>query len=86
MPSLSRCTFLLCVGLAFGCAKEDKPEVRPKQPQKSVLPKLPAGPRNPGLNVGDLAPEIDGDDVNGKRLKLSDFRGKVVVLDFWGHW
>jgi hypothetical protein len=29
------------------------------------------------------APRIEGDDVTGKRLKLSDFRGKVVLLDFW---
>jgi hypothetical protein len=32
------------------------------------------------------APEIDGQDVNGVPFKLSDYRGKVVVLDFWGHW
>ena len=24
--------------------------------------------------------------TNGKALKLSDFKGKVVVLDFWGTW
>ncbi len=34
--------------------------------------------------VGSLAPEIDGEDANGKRFKLSDFRGKVVVLSFTG--
>ena len=33
-----------------------------------------------------LAPEIQGEDIDGKRFKLSDYRGKVVVLDFWGHW
>jgi peroxiredoxin len=39
-----------------------------------------------GLNVGDLAPEIQGEDIDGRPFKLSDYRGKVVVLDFWGHW
>lgn len=39
-----------------------------------------------GLEVGMLAPEISGVDADGKRFKLSDFRGKVVMLDFWGHW
>jgi predicted Zn finger-like uncharacterized protein len=39
-----------------------------------------------GLNIGDTAPEIDGDDIDGKDFKLSDYRGKVVMLDFWGHW
>jgi hypothetical protein len=24
--------------------------------------------------------------LDGKPLRLSDYRGKVVVLDFWGHW
>jgi peroxiredoxin len=38
------------------------------------------------LKVGDPAPEIGGEDLDGKPMKLSDFRGKVVVLDFWGDW
>jgi hypothetical protein len=38
------------------------------------------------LIVGKPAPEIEGEDIDGKRFKLSDYRGKVVVLDFWGHW
>lgn len=35
---------------------------------------------------GKPAPEIVGQDVDGKALKLSDYRGKVVLLCFWGHW
>ena len=38
------------------------------------------------LSVGGVAPEITGQDVFGKPLKLSDFRGKIVLLDFWGDW
>ena len=38
------------------------------------------------LQVGKPAPEIVGVDLHGKPMKLSDFRGKVVVLDFWGDW
>jgi RNA polymerase sigma factor (sigma-70 family) len=38
------------------------------------------------LAVGKVAPEIEGEDLEGKKFKLSDYRGKVVVLDFWGHW
>jgi hypothetical protein len=40
----------------------------------------------PNLTVGKTAPDIVGEDIDGKPLKLSDFRGKVVVLNFWGHW
>jgi len=38
------------------------------------------------LGIGKTAPEVRGEDIDGKTLKLTDFRGKVVVLDFWGDW
>ena len=38
------------------------------------------------LAIGKAAPEIEGEDVDGKKFKLSEYRGKVVVLDFWGDW
>jgi hypothetical protein len=36
--------------------------------------------------IGTKVREIQGEDVNGKNFKLSDYRGKVVLLDFWGSW
>ena len=38
------------------------------------------------LSVGKVAPEIAAEDIEGIDFKLSDYRGKVVMLDFWGHW
>jgi peroxiredoxin len=38
------------------------------------------------LALGKAAPDIEGDDLDGKKFKLSDYRGKVVVLIFCGHW
>ncbi len=38
------------------------------------------------LRVGKTAPEIEGEDTDGVKFKLSDYRGKVVLLDFWGDW
>jgi hypothetical protein len=38
------------------------------------------------LTIGKVAPEIEGEDLDGEHFKLSDYRGKVVVLDFWGNW
>src|SRR5262249_23526163 len=35
------------------------------------------------LAIGKVAPDIEGEDVDGKKFKLSDYQGKVVVLDFW---
>jgi thiol-disulfide isomerase/thioredoxin len=40
----------------------------------------------PQLSPGSVAPEIIGKDLEGNRLKLSDFRGKVVMLEFWAGW
>lgn len=38
------------------------------------------------LSIGKIAPDIEGEDLDGVAFKLSDYRGKVVVLDFWGDW
>jgi RNA polymerase sigma factor (sigma-70 family) len=38
------------------------------------------------LGIGKVAPETDGEDLDGGEMKLSDYRGKVVVLTFWGTW
>lgn len=35
---------------------------------------------------GKQAPEIDGSDADGKRILLSDYRGKVVLLTFTANW
>ena len=38
------------------------------------------------LKIGETAPEIEGPDLDGVKFKLSEYRGKVVMLDFWGYW
>jgi thiol-disulfide isomerase/thioredoxin len=38
------------------------------------------------LTVGKTAPELEGEDIDGQKLKLSDYRGKIVVLSFWASW
>jgi hypothetical protein len=37
-----------------------------------------------GFAVGEAAPNITGEDAEGHALNLADFRGKVVMLSFWG--
>src|SRR5262245_58303260 len=37
------------------------------------------------LSVGKEAPDIAGEDEAGKPFKLSDYRGKVVLVDFWSY-
>lgn len=38
------------------------------------------------LETGRPAPDIQGRDSQGALFRLSDFRGKVVVVTFWAHW
>jgi hypothetical protein len=62
------------LALAFtlgGCGKRER------------TPKLSA---SAGPQVGQVAPEIEGEDLEGNRFRLSDYRGRVVVLTFWGDW
>ncbi|MCC6599370.1 MAG: TlpA family protein disulfide reductase [Crocinitomicaceae bacterium] len=39
-----------------------------------------------GTNIGDEAPEIEMTDIDGKVIKLSSLRGKMVLIDFWASW
>jgi peroxiredoxin len=38
------------------------------------------------LAVGKSAPDVETKDIDGKKVKLSDYEGKVVVLDLWAEW
>jgi hypothetical protein len=38
------------------------------------------------LQVGMKAPDLVGEDVDGNKIRLSQFAGQVVMLDFWGFW
>ncbi len=46
----------------------------------------PPEPRIPMLKVGAAAPDFPATDAAGKAVKISDYRGKVVILDFWATW
>ncbi len=36
--------------------------------------------------AGKRAPEVEGPNVDGKTARLSDYRGRVVLVDFWATW
>ena len=39
-----------------------------------------------GLKIGNTAPELAYNNPKGKKLKLSELRGKLVLIDFWASW
>ena len=39
-----------------------------------------------GLEIGNLAPEINLPNPQGKKVALSSLRGQVVLVDFWASW
>ncbi len=55
----------------------------PKAPQTApaqanTAPKL--------LEPGTIAPDFEAVRLNGSKVKLSDYKGSVVILDFWSTW
>lgn len=43
-------------------------------------------PERPSLRPASVAPEFSVLDIDGRRLSLRQYRGRVVLLDFWGTW
>lgn len=46
----------------------------------------PPSQLQPAARVGRLAPDFTLTDLEGNRITLSDFRGKVVLINFWASW
>jgi thiol-disulfide isomerase/thioredoxin len=44
------------------------------------------GPVNGGTFVGETAPDVYLQQLDGKEFRLSDHRDRVVILDFWASW
>ncbi|MFY7972151.1 MAG: redoxin family protein [Flavobacteriales bacterium] len=61
---------------------------RVEQLNAPVPPPMEAAQEVPGskIAVGQAAPEIALPDPTGKVRKLSDLKGKVVLIDFWASW
>ena len=97
-PATARFSVWVVVGcLSLGCSgatrsTDEPPEnsgAKSATVEASVLIPAPSVADNPPndkskLEVGQVAPDIVGADFEGVAFKLSDYRGQVVLLDFWG--
>ena len=41
---------------------------------------------NSDLEIGSAFPALEGTDIDGQSISMSEFEGKVVLLDFFGDW
>jgi peroxiredoxin len=59
-----------------------------KLPEGVQATQMPGGSdeQKPPVALGQMAPDFEITSLDGKTAKLSDFRGKVVLLDFWATW
>lgn len=71
MKNLSTTLFIVCICLCFGFITKDSTRL---------------GAQSLGLNIGDKAPNFIIHSPEGRTFELNDFKGKVVLLDFWASW
>lgn len=58
--------------------------LRPSDPNPALCPA--GSPDSHDCKFPLMAPDFTAYDNNGKQVHLSDFRGKVVLLNFWASW
>lgn len=68
--------------LYFLVPRETDPTVR----AASIVETPGAQGRKLGLQPGELAPNFEASTHDGRRVKLSDFRGRPVLINFWARW
>ncbi|MCT1905495.1 peroxiredoxin [Oceanobacillus sojae] len=47
---------------------------------------ITSGESEVGLEVGNIAPDFELQTLNGETVKLSDYRGEKVMINFWATW
>lgn len=73
----------IIVALISGCSsrKHKEAEVSLHQPLDSIEIKYA-----PSIEIGTKVPDFSARDTSGVEIKLSDYKGSYIVLDFWATW
>jgi len=79
------CLILVLTFIAAGCKKKE-PEPPQQDQAKVEAEEKPTGDKAPPDPSAKPAPSFTLQDLKGNQISLSDFKGKVVVLDFWATW
>lgn len=91
-PSLSGLLFLNVIKIPDNPEfyKSYAPVMKKKYPEnifvKSMYEQYMREKDQVKLSVGDIAPEISLPTPTGETFKLSELKGKVVLIDFWASW
>jgi thiol-disulfide isomerase/thioredoxin len=80
MTRTYRLVISAAVGVLVGFAGFGTSMAAQSAPGAPSAPKASEAPKRP------MAPDFEVRDLEGKTVKLSDFLGKVVVIDFWATW
>ncbi len=73
------------IGVAGVVVYLGRPESRPGPRPRPGVEQL-TGPLGRQLAIGQPMPELEGRLLDGTPARLSDYRGQVVLLDFWATW
>jgi len=79
--NMKKIAFALLVAAGIGATYSFTITEQPAKAQR-----MATKPVKVGTAIGDEAPEIAMNGLDGKPMKLSALRGKLVLIDFWASW